>query len=122
MEMDLYDSSANTLPARGGPSSNHGWDEKVETEDHDQSQSPNDVSQNDPFKNHNEKAAFNDSDCVDLESAQRPSSVRGEDAEGANIVSWDSPDDPANPLNWPSWRRWVLVNLVSVITLMAGLS
>lgn len=45
-----------------------------------------------------------------------------EDADDANIVSWDSPSDPSNPQNWPSWWRWILITLASFISFIAGLS
>jgi multidrug resistance protein len=112
----------STPPARGDSSGNHAWDEKIDHEDHDQSHNSNAASSKNPFETPTEKAVVNTNDNDDLESGQRTSSIQEEPSENANIVSWDGESDPENPLNWPSWRRWVLINLVSVITLMAGLS
>jgi multidrug resistance protein len=117
---EAYEATSRNLLDPSASSGDHGWDEKVENKDPNQSHSFNATSN--PFENPTEKTTFSTNDCIYLESAQRTSSIQAEGAEDANIVSWDDSSYPENPMNWPSWRRWVLINLVSVITLMAGLS
>lgn len=121
MERGLHEASS-TLSVQGALSGSNGWDEKIGEKDSERSHEDNADSLNIPFSTPTEKALVNTNGNDDLESGQETSSIQEEASEDANIVSWDGEADPDNPMNWPSWRRWVLINLVGLITLMAGLS
>lgn len=121
MERGLHEASS-TLSVQGALSGSNGWDEKIGEKDSERSHEDNADSLNIPFSRPTEKALVNTNGNDDLESGQETSSIQEKACEDANIVSWDGEADPDNPMNWPSWRRWVLINLVGLITLMAGLS
>lgn len=121
MERGLHEASS-TLSAQGALSGSNGWDDTIGEKVSERSHEDNADSLNIPFSTPTEKALVNTNGNDDLESGQETSSIQEEASEDANIVSWDGEADPDNPMNWPSWRRWVLINLVGLITLMAGLS
>jgi hypothetical protein len=120
MEKGLHEASTS-LPAQVASVAN-GWDEKIGQEDSERSHNFRATSLSIPFDAPGEKSRVNTNGNDDLESGQETSSIQEEASEDANIVSWDGESDPENPMNWPSWRRWVLINIVGLITLMAGLS
>jgi len=122
MEKEEREAMSSVHAAADSLSGAHGGDEKANDLDLNPPHSSVATSSKNPFDTPNEKAVVNTNHSEDLESGQEASSVQEESSDDANIVSWDGESDRENPLNWPSWRRWVLINLVSVITLMAGLS
>jgi multidrug resistance protein len=109
-------------PAPASPSGIHDYDEKDNNVGLDPPQSFIATSSQNTFDTPDEKAVVNTNHTDDLESGQETSSIQEESSDDASIVSWNGESDRENPMNWPSWRRWVLINLVGIITLMAGLS